>query len=400
MDHAAATPLDPQVKKSMDPFFVAQFGNPSSLYGLGKRAALEVKNSRLNIAKIIGSRPQEIIFTAGGTESTNLAIFGVARNMGKGHIITSSIEHHAVLNPIKALEQEGYSATYLPVDAQGFINLSELKKAVRPDTILISIIYANNEIGTVQHLGRIGKLVSGVNSERGRQGLAPVLFHSDACQAAGALDMNVNRLGVDLLSVNGSKIYGPKQAGFLYAKTGVKLRPLVYGGGQENNMRSGTENVAGVVGLAKALEISQKNLTKENKRQTALRNFFIAKLLKIKGTKLNGPDPKLERANGIVRLPNNINISFKGVEGEALMLYLDAYGVCVSTGSACATGSAEPSHVLLSLGATQNEAQSSIRFTLGRSTTKKQLEYVLKILPGILAELRRVDNFLFQPNVK
>jgi len=389
LDHAAATPLDPQVRKAMDPFLAENFGNPSSLYNLGKKSGRAVNEARELIANIVCARPQEIIFTAGGTESTNLAIFGVARTQGKGHIITSAIEHHAVLNPVKALEKEGFTATYIPVDEFGFIKFYELEKSVRPETILVSIIYANNEIGTLQNISRVGKWVARINVNRRQSGLMPIVFHIDACQAAGALEINVNKLGVDLMSVNGSKIYGPKQTGFLFARTGIHLKPLIYGGGQEKDLRSGTENVAGIVGLARALYISQKGLDKENMRLQKLQNHLVARLLKIPGTKLNGPDLKAGKQGLVTRLPNNISLTIKNVEGEALMLYLDSYGICVSTGSACTTGTPDPSHVLMAIGRTEDESRSSIRLTLGRSTTKQQLDYVLKVLPGIVAELRQ-----------
>ena len=353
--------------------------------------------ARSNIARLINARPSEIIFTAGGTESVNLAIFGIARaarmNTDKktdehgGHLIASAVEHHCVINSLEALEQEGYKTSLVPVDGNGFINMDKLKSAIRPETILISVMLANNEIGTIEPIVDISKMVARINTERGRHGLTRILLHTDACQASGFLDLDVNHLGVDLMSVNGSKIYGPKQAGFLYVRSGVKIKPLIFGGGQENGLRSGTENVAGIVGLATAFELAQKNKVKETKRLLKLRDSLINKIIKqTPNVTLNGPKQN--------RLPNNINFSIKGVEGEALMLYLDSYGICASTASACSTGSTEASYVLLGVGKTPKEAKSSIRFSLGKSTTQKEINYLIKLLPNLILELRKVKNIL------
>ena len=384
LDHAATTPLDPMVKKAMEPFWNQKFGNPSSLYKQGREAKLAVEESRKTIADLIGARPQEIIFTAGGTESINLAIFGVAKQYQKVHVITTKIEHHAVLRSCEALQGWGKDVTYLNVDGEGFIKLDELKKAIKPHTVLVSVMYANNEVGTIEPIEQISKLLRQINIERAKKKLSRILFHTDACQAAGALDINVNRLGVDLMTINGSKIYGPKQVGILYVRAGIKLEPIIYGGGQEQDLRSGTENVPGIVGLAKALELAEKNKVKENFRLQKLRDYFIKKM--VSGTILNGAVDR--------RLPNNINICFNGIEGEALMLYLDAYNIAVSTGSACATSLTDPSHVLLAMGKTSQQAQSSIRVTLGKSTTKKQLDYVLKVLPEVTKLLAQSKNLI------
>jgi cysteine desulfurase len=415
LDYAAATPLDPRVLEAMEPFLGEKFGNPSSLYQKGREAKAAIDDARKNIANIVGARPQEIIFTGGGTESCNLAIFGVAKNHQptkkyRPHIIVSAIEHHAVLKSVQALKGEGYGLTVLDVNRQGLINIGDIKKALRPETVLISIMYANNEIGTIEPIVEIGKLIKRINTDRERNGLTRIVFHTDACQAAGFLDINVNRLGVDLMSVNGSKIYGPKQTGFLYVRDGVNLKPLIYGGGQERGLRSGTENVAGVVGLAKALELVQKIRESENQRIGKLQRYFIEKLMKVKAVELNGPDlchreePRhqhdIRRRRGdpltmtarCDRLPNNINITIKGVEGEALMLYLDSYGIAVSTGSACATGNSDASHVLLAIGRSEKEAKGSIRFSLGKNTSKADLDYVLKILQPIISEMRKTKN--------
>jgi cysteine desulfurase len=394
LDYAATTPMDSAVVKAMAPFWSNTFGNPSSLYEQGREARVAVESSRKRIADIIGAKPSEIIFTSGGTESCNLAIFGIARmntNFKTNkhglapHIIVSAIEHHSVLNSVEALRGEGYAVTLLDVDSEGFVNIKNLQKAIQPETILVSIMYANNEIGTIEPIAEIGKCLTRINTDRMRNGLTRIIFHTDACQAAGSLDINVHKLGVDLMSINGSKIYGPKQSGFLFVRNGINLKPLIFGGGQERNIRSGTENVPGIVGLAKALEISQETMKLRNLEIGKLQSYFISKLLKIKGIKLNGPVDQH-------RLNNNINISIQGIEGEALMLYLDSYGISVSTGSACSTGSSDASHVLLAIGRSENDAKSSIRFSLGKTTTKADLDYALEVLPGIVAEMRKIKK--------
>lgn len=402
LDHAAATPVDPRVKKAMEPFWSDNFGNPSSLYQKGIEAKKALESARKNIAEIINARPKEIVFTAGGSESVNLAIFGATRmnadnspaggtdKHGFGHLITSAIEHPCVLNSFEALKKEGFKTTFIPVDHEGFVNFTALKKAVRPETTLISIMYANNEIGAIQPVAEIGKWIKRINTERIQNGLTRILFHTDACQAAGFLNLNVESLGVDLMSVNGSKIYGPKQTGFLYVKSGVAIKPIIYGGGQEGGLRGGTENVAGAVGLARALELVQKNRLKENERLINLADYFLTTAKKnISGIKLNGPAiSKLD--NQLFRLPNNINISLPGVEGEALMIYLDSAGICVSTGSACSSPKNDPSHVLLTLGLTPKQAKETIRLTLGRMTTKADIDYTVKTLAGLVKQLRKV----------
>lgn len=399
LDHAATTPVRPEVLAAMKPYWSHVFGNPSSLYkqGLQARGALEA--ARASMARVLGAQSTEIIFTAGGTESANLAILGVARNYRKnhktgGHIITSQIEHHAVLHACQQLEKEGFKVAYIGVDSEGFFNLKELKQSIRTDTILVSLMYANNEIGTIEPIREAVSIIRAENTKRKvlstkHLALSTIVFHSDACQAAGALDLSVHKLGVDLFTLNASKIYGPKQVGCLYARKGVQLEPVVYGGGQEQDLRSGTENVAGVIGFAKALELAQKERVKEVRRLVMLRDYFIAQVLKrIPTAKLNGPldAPLALRTNelnfGLKRLPNNINFQLQA-EGEAVMLYLDAYNIATATGSACATESADPSHVLKAIGLTDREANSSLRMTLGKSTTKQQLDYVLKILPEV-----------------
>jgi len=373
LDHAATTPVDPLVKKAMDPFFIDEFGNPSAFYDLGLQAQEALADARYRTAKILGCAPNEIIFTGSGTESDNLAILGVARAKGKGHIITSSIEHHAVLDSVKHLEKEGFSITILPVDKHGLIDLRVLEKEIKRETILVSVMYANNEVGTIQPI----KELADVCHKKG------VLFHTDACQAGGSLPINVKKLGVDLLTLNGSKIYGPKGVGCLYVKSGIRLEPIVYGGGQEMGIRSGTENVAGIIGFAKALELSQKNADKENKRLVSLRDRLIKGLTRIPKCFLNG--------HPIKRLPNNVNVTILDVEGEAVTLFLNELGIYASTGSACTSKSLDPSHVITALGLPYEAAHGSIRFTLGHATTAKDIDFVIEVTNKVVEILRRIS---------
>ena len=397
LDYAATTPLDPRVKEAMDPWWTENFGNAGGLYEEGRRAKEALQNSREVIAKLIGARTEEIIFTSGGTEADNLAIFGVARKLeaelpfgssaSKPHIITTTFEHHAVLHPCQQLEKEGFEVSYLDVGKDGVVNPEDVRKALRPETILVSIMYANNEIGTIQPIYEIGKIIQDYKLKTKNQKL---VFHTDACQAAGYLDLNVNNLGVDLMSVNASKIYGPKGVGFLYKRAGVKIKPQILGGGQEGRMRSGTEAIPLVVGMAEAFKIAQKEREEESGRLIPLRDYFISEILKrIPKVVLNG-----HPAN---RLPNNINVSILDIEGEALILYLDAEGISISTGSACTSESLDPSHVILALGKPYEFAHSSMRFTLGRSTTKEDLDYVLEKLPKIVRWLRVVSPLNLDP---
>ncbi|MBI3231703.1 MAG: cysteine desulfurase [Candidatus Doudnabacteria bacterium] len=412
LDYAAATPLDVRVLNAMRPFLTSTYGNPSSLHRKGLEAKNAVEKSRKSIADIIGARPEEIIFMSGGTEACNLAVFGVAKHAHistkiktsrhKPHIVTTVIEHHAVLEPIKILQKLGWGVTFLPVDMEGLVNIDNLKKAIRKETKLVSVMYANNEIGSVQPIAEIGRVLARINTERGKYGLMPTLLHTDACQAAGAFDLNVNRLQVDLMSVSASKFYGPKDSGFLYVKNGTPTYPIILGGGQERGLRSGTENVAGIVGMAKALEVSVSQRERENQRLAGLRDYLINRLKQklpkfiLNGSSLEGKQVGKEMKNFISsktsgrykmmtlgsskRLPNNVNLAIPGVEGEALMLYLDARGICVSTGSACATGSTDASHVLKAIGRTEKQAKESIRITLGRDTKKSDVDYLIKSL--------------------
>src|SRR3989338_4851871 len=425
MDHAAAAPMDKRVKKAMEPYWMENFGNPNALYKEGLVARSAVEEAREDIGKVLGARAKEIIFTNGGTQSDNLAIFGVAKNFKNGHIITTKFEHHAVLNSCKRLEKEGFSAkggpvsgwdvTYLDVGKEGVVKPEDVKRALKPETILVSIMYANNEIGTVQPIREIAKVIrdfkkrgemkqnfsrftlprNGAGSDASQNFASPRLsaafpyFHIDACQAPGYLDINVERLGVDLLTLNGSKIYGPKGIGLLYAKNGIKLEPLLYGGEQEKKLRPGTENVPAIVGLAEALKIAYKDREKESARLVKLRDYFINRLLgEIPKTVLNGHPTQ--------RLPNNINVSILDAEGESIVLYLDEAGVACSTGSACTSESLEPSHVILAIGKPRAYAHGAMRFSLGRSTTKKDIDYAMKVLPDIIKKLR-----MFSPvNIK
>ncbi|PLX24576.1 cysteine desulfurase NifS [Candidatus Parcubacteria bacterium] len=385
LDHASTTPTDPRVVKAMEPYWNEKYGNPSSLYRLSLASKQAIIDSREKIAKVLNCQPDEIIFTGGGTESINLAIKGSVWAAKKPvHIITSKVEHPAVLNSCQRLNSQGHKLSILPVDRYGFVSLEDVKKAIKDDTLLVSIMMANNEIGTIQPIQEIGVYIEKLNKERVEKGLDKIYFHTDACQAAGALDIDVKKLHVDMITINGSKIYGPKGVGVLYLKPGTKLIPIIDGGGQEKKMRSGTENVPGIVGMAEALDIAYQEKEKENKRQIELRDWFIEQLLKtIDKSILNG-DPKK-------RLPNNINISFLDIEGEAVLLYLDEIGVMASTGSACTSSSLEPSHVIRALGAPYEVAHGSIRFTMGKSTTKKDLQHVLENFPEIVKKLRQAS---------
>ena len=370
LDYASATPLDSRVFKLMHPFFSKIFANPSSIHSLGQEAHAAVDKSRAQVASLLHAKPEEIIFTSGGTESINLALKGIASQKGKGHIIVSQIEHPAVLETCKYLESKGFSVTYLEVDRFGLISVKKLEKAICSDTILISIIYANNEIGTIQSLSDIGKI-----AERHK-----IPFHTDACQA-GLLDLNVETLNVDLMTLNGSKIYGPKDVGILYKRSSVSLEPLLHGGYQEFGFRSGTENVAGIIGFAEALRLLFLNKRKEAKRLQSLRDYFIAEVLrKISGTSLIGHPTK--------RIPGNVSISFEGVEAEVLLQHLNQQGIYVSTGSACSSQQIEQSKVLKAISVPENVG--TIRFSLGKGTKKADLQYVILTLRNLISSLRKI----------
>ncbi len=386
LDHAATTYTDPQVVKAMLPYFTEIYGNPSALYHKGIEANGALNDARRTVSKLIGALPENIIFTAGGSESDNLAIYGIAEaysDKGK-HIITTAIEHHAVSHPFEDLKKQGWEVTYLKVDEEGFVDINEFKKALRPDTVLVSVMYANNEIGTVEPISEIGREILKYRKDNNT---AYPYFHTDACQAAEYLSLDVEKLHTDLMTINGSKIYGPKGIGILYVRRGVKIKPQIVGGGQERHLRAGTENVPAIIGFAKALELAQENGSKENARLTKLTEYFLKELEeKIPKIKLNGPPI------GPERLPNNLNIAFEDVEGEALLLYLDEYGIMCSNGSACTSELVEPSHVLTAMGLSPKLAQSSIRFTLGHNTAKDDIDYVMKYLPEIVQGLREINK--------
>ena len=381
LDYAATTPTHPEVVQAMLPYFTENFGNPSSVHSLGQEARQAVEEAREKVAHLIGARPQEIFFTSGGTEANNLAIKGVAlanRNRGN-HIITTPIEHHSVLETCKFLEESGFEITYLPVDGQGLVDPGNVRKALTPKTMLISIMLANNEVGTIEPLAEIGKIA--------RE--AEVYFHTDAVQAVGHIPVDVEELGVDLLSASAHKLYGPKGIGALYIRKGTRLVPLAHGGEQESGHRAGTENVPGIVGFGKAAEIAEGEMEEEAKRLASLRDRLITGVLSsVERAWLNG--------HPIQRLPNNANLSFEFIEGESLMLSLDLEGICVSTGSACSSTSLAPSHVLLAMGLPPEKALSSLRITLGRWTTEEDIEQVLEALPRAVARLRAMLPFLRQ----
>ena len=377
-DHAATTMVDEEVLKAMIPFFNIEFGNASSIYSVGRRAKRAIEESRQKVCKAINCKNrQEIYFTSCGSESDNLAIKGIAyANKEKGkHIITSKIEHHAVLNTCKNLEEQGFKVTYLNVDNNGVINLEELKNAITNETILISIMFANNEIGSIQPIREIAKIAKENN----------IIFHTDSVQAIGNVKIDVQELNIDALSMSAHKFYGPKGIGALYVKDGIKFNKLQDGGHQERDKRAGTENVAGIVGIGKAIECSMQNFEKYNKKLITLRDYYIEEIEKnISKVKLNG--------HRINRLPGNANFSFENVDGEELILKLDELGICASTGSACTSGSYSPSHVLTSIGLKNSLAQGSLRITIGKENTKDDIDYLVKSIINIVDKIRRVQN--------
>ncbi|MFC1917175.1 cysteine desulfurase NifS [Chloroflexota bacterium] len=379
LDYAATTPTHPEVAKAMLPYFTEVFGNPSTLYECGQEAKNAVEKARSSVAKLIHARDEEIIFTSGGTEADNFAVKGIAfANEHKGsHIITSAIEHHAVTESCKFLESRGFKVTYLPVDRYGMVSTADVRKAITGKTILISIMLANNEIGTIQPISEIGRIA--------REN--KIYLHTDAVQATGHIPLDVDELGVDLLSLSAHKFYGPKGTGALYVRKGTRIVSFMHGGGQESGRRASTENVAGIAGLGKAAEMAQLEMHEEAKRITILRDRLIKDILdRIDHTSLNGHPDK--------RLSNNANISFAFIEGEALLLHLDREGICVTTGSACSSTSNEASPILLAMGVAPECARGSIRFTLGKWTTGEDIDHVLEVLPPIVAKLRAISPLL------
>lgn len=382
LDHGATTQPDALVTQAMEPWLREQFANPSALYSVGVEARSAIEDSRTQIADILHATKDTIVFTSGGTESTNMAILGVARKYAeKGkHIITTEIEHPSVLEPMKQLEKEGFEITYLPVNEEGLLNMKDVVSALREDTILVSIMYVNNEIGSINPIHEIGKEI--LKWRKKHKTIFP-LFHTDACQAASTLDVHVERLHVDLMSINGSKLYGPKGIGLLYKRRGVELEPLMYGGGQEQGIRSGTENVASIMGMAEAFRIAHEQKESYVVHMKDVRDYFFQQMSHIPGVHLNGPS-----LDNIHRSVGHLNMYFEGIDADALVLYLDEYGIMCAKGSACATGKNEASHVLEAIGLSNERIGGSIRFTIGRDTTKKDIDYVMEYLPGIVEGLR------------
>jgi cysteine desulfurase len=373
LDYAATTPTHPDVLKVMLPYFTDHFGNPSSIHSYGQETKIAVEEARSKVAALINAREDEVIFTSSGTEANNLAIKGVAwANRASGnHIITSSIEHHSVKETCNFLENEGFTLTYLPVDEYGFVSPDSVKKAITNSTILISVMHANNEIGSIEPIKEIGEIAREHH----------ICFHTDAVQTIGHIPMDVYELGIDLLSLSAHKFYGPKGIGALYARKGINLISLLHGGEQESGKRASTENVPGIVGLGKASELALHDMYTEMERQILLRDKLIKSILdKNKHVKLNG-HPKN-------RLPNNVNISFENIEGESILLALNQYGICTSTGSACSSSSLEPSHVLISLGHSYEQAFNSLRFSLGKWTTEEEIDMVSEVLFSVVNKLR------------
>jgi len=379
LDYAATTPTHPEVVKAMLPCFNESFGNPSSIYSYGQEAEGFMEEARGRIARCINADSEEIVFTSGGTEADNFAIKGVSfAKEGEGnHIITTSIEHHAVMEACNFLERRGFRITYLPVNRYGLVNPDVLKEAITNKTILISVMHANNEVGTIEPIAEIGKIAQELG----------ICFHTDAVQTVGRIPVDVNELGVDLLSMTAHKLYGPKGTGALYVRKGTRLTSFMHGGDQERGQRAGTENVPGIVGFAKAMELAYQGISEEMQRLTYLRDRLIRGILaKIDHSRLNGHPTR--------RLPNNVNVIIDFTEGETLLLNLDLEGICASTGSACSSSNLEPSHVLLAMGIPHEQAHSSLRFTLGRWTVEEDIEKVLEVLPDIVTKLRDMSPFL------
>ena len=379
LDYTATTPTHPEVVKAMLPYFTDAFGNASTIYSYGQEAKGAIEEARDKVADLIGAQSEEIVFTSGGTEADNFALEGVAfAKESKGnHIITSSVEHHAVIETCKFLERRGFRVTYLPVDEYGLVAPDDVKRAITDKTILISVMQANNEVGTIEPIAEIGRIAKE----------AGIYFHTDAVQTVGHIPVDVNGLGVDLLSISAHKLYGPKGVGALYIRKGTKLIPFMHGGEQERRRRASTENVPGIVGFGKAIELAQQEMTEETERLTYLRDQLIKGLLeRIDHIRLNG--------HPIKRLPNNVNISVDYVEGESMLLNLDLEGICASTGSACSSSSLEPSHVLVALGLSPELAHGSLRFSLGKWTTEEEIGQVLEVLPKIVAKLRTMSPLL------
>ncbi len=377
-DHSATTAVLPEVHDAMKPYFLEKYGNPSSIHSFGREAKIALEDARKKVAVLLNADPSEIVFTSGGTESDNLAIKGVAMYKGrsKGHIITTKVEHHAVLEPCDWLKRFGFEVTVVPVDSEGLVDPGDIERAVRDDTVLISVMMANNEIGTIQPVREIGQIARAKG----------IPFHTDAVQAMAKMPVDVRADNIDLLSLSAHKFHGPKGVGALYVRKGTKIEPILHGGGQERGLRSSTVNVAGAVGLGKAAEIAKRDMEPTCERMKAIRDKLIKRVPElVPNSYLNGHKTK--------RLVNNANFRFDFIEGEGLILQLDFKGIAASTGSACSTGSLEPSHVLLALGLKHEDAHGSLRITLGRENTQEEADYLLEVLPGIVAKLREISPY-------
>ena len=379
LDYAATTPVHPDVVKAMLPYYTEYYGNPSSIYSIGQEAKEGIEFARTQVAGLIGAQPEEIVFTGSGSEADNYAFKGLAfsKETRGNHYITTRIEHHAVLEAARFLEERGFEVTYLPVDKYGMVDPQEVKKAIRPKTVLVSVMHANNEVGTIQPVAEIAR----ITREAG------VLFHTDAVQTVGHLPIDVHKMGIDMLATSAHKLYGSKGVGALYVRKGVRLESMIHGGAQEHGRRASTENVAGIVGFGKAADIARAEMDAEGKRLTVLRDTMIKGLV-------GGIDDLVLNGHPTLRLPNNVSISVEFVEGESLCLNLDLEGICSSTGSACSSSNAEPSHVLLALGVPPQLAHGSLRFTLGKWTQEEEIERVVASLTNVVAKLRAMSPLL------
>ena len=375
LDYNSTTPVDPRVLAAMLPYLAENFGNANSIHSSGQRARAAVDAARQAVAELLGAKAAEIVFTCGGTEADNLAIFGIVNpcDQPRKHVVTTAIEHHAVLNTAQALEKQGVDVTYVPVSREGIVDPEDLREAIRPETVLLSVMLANNEIGTIQPIEEIGRIAAEED----------VYFHCDAVQAAGKMAIDVGKLGVDLLSISGHKLYAPKGVGALFVKAGTELGPMFFGGHHERDRRPGTENVPGIVGLGKAAQLAMENLDADAARLAALRDRFENALLTLPGVRVNGS------VRG--RAPNTSNLSFEAAGGEALVIALDLQGVMCSSGAACSSGAVEPSHVLTAIGLTPDQARSSLRFSLGRPTTEQEIDEAIRIIPPVVERLRALS---------
>jgi len=375
LDYNSTTPVDPRVLAAMIPYLAESYGNANSIHSAGQRARAAVDAARQSVADLLGAKASEIVFTCGGTEADNLAIFGIVNpcDQPRKHVVTTAIEHHAVLNTAQALEKQGVDVTYVPVSRGGIVDPEDIREAIRPETVLLSVMLANNEIGTIQPIEEIGRIAAEED----------VYFHCDAVQAAGKMAIDVRKLGVDLLSISGHKLYAPKGVGALFVKAGTELGPMFFGGHHERDRRPGTENVPGIVGLGKAAQLAMENLDADAPRLAALRDRFENALLALPGVRVNGSVRE--------RAPNTSNLSFDATGGEALVIALDLQGVMCSSGAACSSGAVEPSHVLTAIGLTPDQARSSLRFSLGRPTTEQEIDEAIRIIPPVVERLRALS---------